>query len=60
MKGYRMENIKIEISQDTAEQLQKIYDRYYFGLFEGIVKNEDEEMQIRDALQELSKAINTK
>ena len=60
MKGYKVQNIKIEISQDTAEQLQKIYDRYYFGLFEGTVKNEDEEMQIRDALQELSKAINSK
>ena len=60
MKGYKVQNIKIEISQDTAEQLQKIYDRYYFGLFSGIVQNEDEEMQIRDALQELSKAINSK
>lgn len=49
--------MKIEISKETAEQIQILNERYYFGLFKNITTSEDEEMQIRYALQKLSKVI---
>lgn len=47
----------IEITPETADALLKINDRYFNGLFEEIVTSEDEEMDFRDALEEIAKAI---
>ena len=49
--------MKIEVDEKTIEAIEKLYDRYYFGLFKQIVKNEDEEYELRDALSTLVKAI---
>ena len=49
--------INIEISQRAAEAIEKLNERYYFGLFEQIALSEYEEMRFRDAIAELSKQI---
>lgn len=52
--------MKIELSKETIDQMLKLNEAYYFGLFKSIVKDENEEMNFRDALAELAKAINSK
>jgi len=48
--------MKIEISKNEMILLQKIWQVYFFGLFQklGIAKNEEEEYFYRDLLQSLS------
>ena len=50
--------MKIEITEQTAEAILKINDRYYFDLFKPIRANEEEEYQFREALKEIVKDIN--
>lgn len=49
--------MKIEITQEAAEMMLKLNDRYFFGLFEEIATNEEEEEWLRDAIEEIATAI---
>ncbi len=50
----------ITIDDQISKAIQMIHDRYYFGLFETIVKSEDEEYEIRDAIDKLAQIIEEK
>ena len=50
-------DIQITISEDTAEAIQKIDNRYFFDLFQDIRTSENEEYQFRDAIAEIAKQI---
>jgi hypothetical protein len=52
-----MKKITIEITPGTAEAIQKLDDRYFFGLFKEVSKCEDDERQFRDALEEIGEQI---
>ena len=52
--------MKIDLDEVTIEALEKLQERYYFGLFKTIVKDEDEEYQLRDAIIAITKAIEEK
>jgi len=49
--------MQIEITQEQAEQIEKLADRYYFGLFQDVTRNEQEEYEIRDAILQLADKI---
>ena len=53
-----MKEITIKIDKNTADMILRLNGRYYFGLFENVALDLDEEYQFRDALSELSKKIN--
>ena len=53
-----MKEITIKIDKNTADMILRLNGRYYFGLFENIALDLDEEYQFRDAISELSKKIN--
>jgi hypothetical protein len=48
--------MKIEITGQTAKAILKLYNRYYFGLFEKIA-TEKEEYELRDALSQVVSEI---
>ena len=50
--------MKIEIDKNERVALKKIYDRYYFGVFEGIRTSEEEEYELRNALASIVGKIN--
>ena len=54
----KMKEITIKIDKNTADMILRLNGRYYFGLFENIALDLDEEYQFRDAISELSKKIN--
>jgi len=49
--------MKIKITEETAKNLLKIYDRYYFNLFKEIRTSEEEEYEIRNAIDEIAREI---
>jgi len=51
--------MKIEITEAEINFIQKIYDAYFFGMFQqmGIAKNEEEEYYYRDLLENLNKKV---
>ena len=49
--------ITIEISPGTAEAIQKLDDRYFFGLFQEVSLCEEDERQFRDAIKEIGQQI---
>ena len=49
--------MKIELSENEIEAIMNINNRYYFGLFNEIVKNENEEYLLRDAIISIDKKI---
>ncbi|QOP42978.1 hypothetical protein FJR45_03025 [Sulfurimonas sediminis] len=50
-------NITIDITQQTAEALIELDNRYFFDLFKPIRENEDEEYKYRDAIYEVAQKI---
>ena len=53
-----MKEITIKIDKNTADMILRLNGRYYFGLFENVALDLDEEYEFRDAIFELSKKIN--
>ena len=53
-----MKEITIKIDKNTADMILRLNERYYFGLFEDLALDLDEEYEFRDAIFELSKKIN--
>ena len=53
-----MKEITIKIDKDTSDMILRLNGRYYFGLFENVALDLDEEYEFRDAISELSKKIN--
>lgn len=51
------QKITLTLTHKTADALQFIYRAYYFGLFEPIRRDEEEEYDLREALKELNEAI---
>lgn len=49
--------MKIEVSEQAAEAITLLWDRYYFGLFQEVTQNEEEEYQMRNAIKELADKI---
>jgi len=49
--------MKIDLDEATITALEKLQERYYFGLFKSIVKDEEEEYQLRDAITAITKTI---
>jgi len=49
--------MQIEITEQTAEAIKKLHDRYFFDLFRQIRTSEDEEYKFRDAIAEIAKEI---
>jgi len=49
--------MQIEISEQTAQAIQKLNNRYFFDLFKPIRTSEDEEYQFRDAIAAIAKEI---
>lgn len=51
--------MKIELTAEEIHFIQKIYDAYFFGIFQklGIAKNEEEEYYYRDLLENLNKKV---
>ena len=49
--------MKIELSPKHADAVEKIWERYYFGLFETIRLSEGEEYRFRDAIREIVQQI---
>ena len=49
--------MKIEITKETAKAILLIEHRYYFELFEGISRNDEEEYSFRDAIIAIAKEI---
>ena len=49
--------MQITITKNTAEALSFIWQAYYFGMFKPIRRDIEEEYRLRDALKELSEAI---
>lgn len=47
------------VNKDTAKALEQLEKGYYFGMFKDVVKNEDEEYAIRDALFALVDSLKT-
>jgi uncharacterized protein YktB (UPF0637 family) len=52
-----MRTITLTLTEETAGQLLRIDERYYFGLFEPIRTNEEEEYRFRDAVAETAEQI---
>ena len=50
--------MKIELTPEQIEAIEKLNDRYYFGLFQPICKEKDEEYQFRNVIQEIVDQIN--
>lgn len=50
--------MKIEVSEEAAEAIELLWDRYYFGLFQDVTRDESEEYQMRNAIKELADKIN--
>ena len=50
-------NCNIQITTDTARTIVKLQERYFFGLFQEVSTSEEEEYQLRDALDDLAKQI---
>jgi hypothetical protein len=50
--------MKIELTPKHITALENLNNRYYFGLFQLICKEEEEEYQFRDAIQEIVEEIN--
>ena len=50
----------IEIDEVTLAALQKLQERYYFGLFKEISLSEEEEYWFRDAIDAVVKAAEQK
>jgi len=55
-----MKDKTITVTPEIIEAISKIDNRYFFGLFKDIVKNEEEEYELRNALIELNKIIENK
>ena len=49
--------MQIEITENTAEAMLKLDDRYFFDLFVMICTNENEEYQFRSAIAEIANQI---
>jgi len=49
--------MQIEITEQTANAIEKLHDRYFFDLFRPIRTSEDEEYQFRDAIAEIAKEL---
>ena len=52
-----MKDKTITVTPEIMEAISKIENRYYFGLFKEIVKNKEEEYELRNAIIELNKII---
>ena len=52
-----MKDKTITVTPEIIEAISKIDNRYFFGLFKDIVKNEEEEYELRNAIIELNKII---
>ena len=50
--------MKIELTPKQITALENLNNRYYFGLFQSICKEEEEEYQFRNAIQEIVEEIN--
>ncbi len=61
LENVLVKNAKLlPVNEKVAEAIKRIEEGYYFGMFSEIVKNEDEEYAIRDALFALAEAIEEK
>ncbi|WP_188109959.1 hypothetical protein [Sulfurimonas hydrogeniphila] len=49
--------ITITVTDKTAEAINILNDRYYFGLFEHLTANSEEEYLFRDAIEKIAKSI---
>jgi len=49
--------MQIEITEQTAEALKKLNNRYFFDLFKLIRTSEEEEYQFRDAIEAIVKEV---
>jgi len=49
--------MQIEITEQTAEALKKLNNRYFFDLFKPIRTSEEEEYQFRDAIEAIVKEV---
>jgi len=49
--------MQIEITEQTANAIEKLHDRYFFDLFRPIRISEDEEYQFREAISEIVKEL---
>jgi len=52
-----MKDKTITVTPEIIEAISKIDNRYFFGLFKDIVKSEEEEYELRNAIIELNKII---
>ena len=50
--------MQIEITDQTAEALKKLNNRYFFDLFKPVRTSEEEEYQFRDAIEAIVKELN--
>jgi hypothetical protein len=50
--------MKIKLTPKQITALEELNNRYYFGLFQTVTKDEEEEYKFRNAIQEIVEEIN--